>query len=80
MVSVIDHLLGHAAVDADILTRDKPCHVRAKIEYHIGNVKRIPHSARRLLRSIGSIVNGVLVVYPTGRDRNLAHRSLHNLW
>ena len=59
MIAVVDHLTGHTSVDADILACDKARHVRAKIEHHIGDVARVPYSARGLLNGIciGEIVN-----------------------
>ena len=65
VVSVVNHLLGHATVNADVLTRNETCLVAAKEQHHIGNVHWIADSAGRLLRGIGTFVNGVCRIYPT---------------
>ena len=44
-ISVIYHISRHSAINADILSRNKSRHIRTKIEYHIGNIKRISNSA-----------------------------------
>ena len=68
MVAVVDHLMCHTAVNADILARDKTRHVRAEIEHHIGNIGRISDPARRLLHGVRAFVNGIVIVDPSGRD------------
>ena len=66
---MIDHLLCHTAVDANVLARNKASHIRTKIQHHIGDVGRIAHAPGRLLRSIRALVDGVIIIYPAGRDR-----------
>ena len=66
VIAVIDHLTGHTAVDADIFTRDKARHIRAKIEHRIGNIGRISHSARRLLYRVCALVDGIRRIDPAG--------------
>ena len=63
---MINHLLGHAAIDADVLACYKAGLVAAKEQHHIGNVHGITHSAGRLLPGIGPFINGVCRIYPTG--------------
>ena len=65
---MIDHLAGHAAIDADVLARDESGLVGAEIEHHIGNVQRIPHTTDWLLCGIGTFIDGVGDVNPTRRD------------
>ena len=82
MVTVIYHLAGHAAVDADILAGDEAGLVGAEIQHHVGNVQRIAHTARRLLHSIGTLIDGVLGVNPAWGDGVDAHlpRQTANAW
>lgn len=68
MIAVVDHLLCHTAVDTDILACDKARHIRAKIEHHIGDVARVPYSARGLLNGICALIYGIIIVNPPGRD------------
>ena len=63
-ISVVNHLPGHAAVDADVLARYKAGLVATKEQHHIGNVHGITHSAGRLLRGIRAFVDGVCRIYP----------------
>ena len=68
VVSVVNHLLGHATIDAYILARDEAGLVATKEQHHIGYVHGIPNPASRLLSGIGAFINGVGRIYPTGRD------------
>ena len=68
MVAVVDHLTGHAAIDADVLARDEACLVATEEEHHMGNVHGVAHTASRLLRGIRTFVHGVGRVYPSGGD------------
>ena len=67
-IFVVNHLPGHAAVDADVLARDKSSPVRAEKEHHIGDIKGISDSAGRLLRGIRAFVDGVCRIYPPRGD------------
>ena len=40
---MVDHLPGHAAVDAAVLAGDEPRLVRAQVQRHVGDVRRIAH-------------------------------------
>ena len=66
MVAVVYHLLGHTAVDAYILACDEASLVAAKEQYHIGYVQRVAYAPCRLLNGVGSLVNGVGSVNPSG--------------
>ena len=68
MVAVVDHLTGHAAIDADVLARDEACLLATEEEDHVGYVHRVAHPARGLLNGIGTFVSGICRVYPTRRD------------
>ena len=65
---MVDHLSGHAAVNADVFSGDKAGLLRAKKENHVGDVQRIAHAARRLLRGIGTLIHLIGVVDPAGGD------------
>jgi len=47
--TVINHLAGHASIDADVLACDEARFVRTQVEHHIGNIHRIAHTPHRLL-------------------------------
>jgi len=75
---VIDHLAGHAPVDADVLACDESCLVGTQVEHHAGNVHRIAYTTRWLLNGIGAVIEGAGSIYPTGRDAvhtNLARQT-----
>ena len=73
VVPVVDHLAGHATVDADVLAGDEAGLVGAEIQHHIGDVQGIAHAARRLLHGIGTLIDGVLSVNPARGDGVDAH-------
>ncbi len=64
IVAVVDHQPGLSAVDADALAGDETCLLRAEEQHHIGNVQGISHPARRLLGSIGALIDSVRPVDP----------------
>ena len=66
IVTVIDHLPGHAAVYADVLSGDEPCFFAAEEQYHACNVHRVTHAATKLLCGIGTFVNCAGGINPTG--------------
>ena len=70
---MVDHLAGHAAVDADILARDEAGLVGAEIQHHVGDVQGIAHASRRLLHGVGTFIDGVLGVDPARGDGVDAH-------
>ena len=38
MIAMVNHLAGHAAVNADVLTRDVACFVGTEEHHHIGEI------------------------------------------
>ena len=70
-IPVIDHLPGHAAVDADVFAGDEARLVRAEEQHHMGDVHGIPHPTGRLLHGIRPFVYPVRRVDPFGRNRFL---------
>ena len=67
IIAVIDHLTGHASIDADVLTSDESCLVGTQVEHHIGNIHRIAHTTHWLLNGIGAVIVGASSIYPTRR-------------
>jgi hypothetical protein len=51
---VVYHLVGHATVDADVLSRDETRLVGTEIEHHVGNVQSIADTTDGLLNGIGA--------------------------
>ena len=41
MIAMVNHLTGHASVDADILACDEAAFVRAEEQHHIGDIHRV---------------------------------------
>ena len=66
---MIDHQLGHSAVDTDILTGDKSRLVRTQEKDRVGDVERVADPADGLLLGVGTVVRAVRRVDPPGRDR-----------
>ena len=56
MLTMVNHLLGHAAVDADVLAGDEASLVGAEEQHHVGDVHRIAYTTYRLLSGIGAFV------------------------
>ena len=65
---MVNHLLGHAAINTDILTRNKAGLVATKEQHHMGYVHGISHPTGRLLDGIGTFVNGISRIYLTRRN------------
>lgn len=65
---MINHLSGHAAVDADVLACNESCLVRAEEQHHIGDVHRVAHTSCRLLYGIWTIVFLIVCVNPSWRN------------
>ena len=68
MVAVVDHLPGHAAVDADVLAGDEARPFGAEEQRHVGNVHGIAHAAGRLLDGVRAFVDPAAGVDPAGGD------------
>ena len=66
---MVDHLVGHATVDADVLAGDEPGLVRGEVEHHVGNVHRVADASREVLRGIRAVVGFERRVNPAWRDR-----------
>ena len=67
-IVMIDHLMGHAAIDANIFPCDESGLVRAKEKHHLGDVLGRSHPPRRVLLLIGPEELGSGGVDPTGGD------------
>ena len=63
---MVDHLLGHATIDAYVFTGDEAGFVGAEEEYHVGYVRGMPHTPCGMLLGIGAFVEGSCGVDPTG--------------
>ena len=64
---MVNHLVGHAAINADVLACDEACFIGTEEQYHVGNVHRIAHTPNRLLRGIGTFMDSVAGVNPARR-------------
>ena len=65
---MVNHLAGHAAIDADVFTGNEAGLVAGKVKNHVRNVERVTDAARRLLRGIGTFVGFEIRVNPAGRN------------
>ena len=65
MITVIDHLAGHAAVYADVLAGNEACLVGTEEQHHVGYVFGIAHSPYGLLSGIGTVINGISSINPS---------------
>lgn len=54
---MVNHLAGHAAIDADVFAGNESGFVRTQVQYHIGDVHRISYAAGWVLGGIGSIID-----------------------
>ena len=70
---MVDHLAGHAAVDADVLAGDEAGLVGAEIQHHVGDIQRVPHPTRWLLHGVRTLIDCVLSVNPARGDGVDAH-------
>ena len=68
MIAVVNHLPGHATVDADIFACDESCLVRTEEQHHIGNVHRVAHTSCRLLYGICTFIFLIVRVNPSRRN------------
>jgi hypothetical protein len=64
MVAMVDHLMRHTTIDADILTRNETSHVRTQVHHHVCNIHGITHTPRRLLLGICTLIGSVGGVNP----------------
>ena len=58
MVAVVNHLVSHSAVDANVLAGDESSLVGAKKQHHVGYVHGIAHAPGGMLRGVGARVLG----------------------
>ena len=65
---MVNHLAGHAPVDADVFARDKARLVRTEEKYHVCDVHGVAHAAHRLLHGVGAGVELLIRVNPPWRD------------
>ena len=65
MFCMVDHLLRHASVYADVLACDEACFVRAEEKYHVGNVERIANASYWLLSGIRTKVLRIISINPS---------------
>ena len=65
---MVDHLAGHAAVDADVLAGDEARLVRAEEQHHVGDVQRVAHPPGGVLGGVRTLIYGVVGVDPAGGD------------
>ena len=68
MITMVNHLSGHTAVDADIFACDESCLVGAEEQHHIGDVHRVANTSCWLLHRICAIVLLIISVYPSWRN------------
>ena len=68
MIAMVNHLAGHATVDADVLARDEASFVGAEVHHHIGDIHGIADATCGLLSGIGTLIDGACSVYPAWRD------------
>ena len=69
MISMVNHLSGHATVDTDVLACDKSGLVRAEVQHHVDDVHRIAYTTCRLLHRICAIIFLKVCIYPNWRNR-----------
>ena len=61
---MVDHLAGHAAVDADVFAGDKAGFFACEVKHHVRDVQRVSYAARGLLGSIGTFVDLEICIDP----------------
>ena len=66
---MVDHVAGHAAINADVLARYEARLVGGKIENHVRDVHRVADASGKVLGCIGSIVLLARCINPSRRKR-----------
>ena len=64
---MVNHLVGHAAINADVLACDEACFIGTEEQYHVGNVHRIADTPSWLLDGIWTFIDSVAGVNPARR-------------
>ena len=65
---MVNHLTGHATVDADVLACDETSLVGTKVQHHIGDVQRITNTSGWLLDGIGAFIDPIARINPSWGD------------
>ena len=68
-IVVVNHLLGHAAINADVFARDEARLVGGEEENHVRNVERIADATSEVLRGVRPGIGHERGVDPARRDR-----------
>ena len=68
-IVVVNHLFGHAAINADVLARDEARLVRGEEENHVRDVERIADATSEVLRGVRPGIGLERGVDPARRDR-----------
>ena len=66
VICVVDHKPGLTAINADVITGNETGLVRGQKQNHIGNIQGASDPSRRLLKRVGTLVDGVCGVDPAG--------------
>ena len=74
-VVVVDHLAGHAAVDADVFAGNEAGLVAREVKYHVRDIQRVTDAACGLLRGIGTFVGLEIRIDPARRNGIHAHTA-----
>ena len=65
---MVNHLAGHAAVDANVFAGNESGLVAGKIKHHVGDIQRVADAACGLLRGIGAFVDLEIRIDPARRN------------
>ena len=66
MLPMVDHELGHAAIDADIFAGDKACLVGAEEQRHFGNIVQLAHWPTGCWVASGPVISELVVSIQPG--------------
>ena len=66
MVTMVDHLLGHATIDAYVLACNETSLVGTKKLHHVYNVHGVTDTPCGLLHSIGTFIERLGGINPSG--------------
>lgn len=68
MVTMVNHLAGHAAVYTDVFARYEARMIGTQEQHHVGDIHGIADAACGLLHGIGTFIDRTGRVYPAWRD------------